>query len=88
MTHSILKVLTFAPALALAVTAFSTQASAQERPDHEYPMAAAYPLEVELHATFGAGDVYGNTGFGAGVRGHGGQPRQREERTVQHPRPD
>ena len=68
MTHSILKVLTFAPALALAVTAFSTQASAQERPDHEYPMAAAYPLEVELHATFGAGDVYGNTGFGAGVR--------------------
>jgi hypothetical protein len=28
----------------------------------------AYPIEVEPHATFGAGNVYGPTGFGAGVR--------------------
>jgi len=28
----------------------------------------AYPIEVEPHFTFGAGDVYGPTGFGAGAR--------------------
>jgi hypothetical protein len=28
----------------------------------------AYPVEVEPHLTFGAENVYGNTGFGAGVR--------------------
>jgi hypothetical protein len=29
----------------------------------------AYAIEVEPHFTFGAENVYGNTGFGAGARG-------------------
>ncbi len=37
-----------------------------ERVDRE--AAAAYPLEVEPHFTFGAENVYGATGFGGGVR--------------------
>ena len=42
--------------------------AAEERYDSWRDEPSAYPLEVEPHFTFGAENVYGQTGFGAGVR--------------------
>ncbi len=55
-------VLSFCAAFALA-----TPASAEEAPPWRR-VEAAYPLEVDVHFTFGAGDVYGAAGVGAGAR--------------------
>jgi hypothetical protein len=57
------------PAL-LAVTITEHSAEAQERVVRveRVDTAALYPVEVEVHAAFGAENVYGNTGVGAGVR--------------------
>jgi hypothetical protein len=55
--------------VALAAVALPSIASAQREVTME-PLRepTAYPIEVEPHFTFGAGDVYGPTGFGAGAR--------------------
>jgi hypothetical protein len=68
MNHTHRKMLIAGPAVGLALTCLSSVAFAQERRDYPYPMAAAYPIEVEVHGTFGAENVYGTTGLGAGVR--------------------
>jgi hypothetical protein len=56
-----------ASVLGLTLTGLAARASAQEAPDR-YPLAAAYPVEVDVHATFGADNVYGMAGLGAGAR--------------------
>ena len=43
-------------------------ASAQEAGPYYYDHVARYPIEIEPHFTFGAENVYGATGFGAGLR--------------------
>jgi hypothetical protein len=57
----------------LAVAAFfvALPASAQQRgeaPGYPRDGHALYPLEIEPHFTFGAENVYGASGFGAGLR--------------------
>jgi hypothetical protein len=58
-----------APLLALVAgsSLVPTVAGAQERFEPRFD-AAEYPIEVEVHASFGAENVYGTTGFGAGLR--------------------
>jgi hypothetical protein len=48
-----------APAMAHAQAVERVRVDEEER---------AYPIEIEPHFTFGAENVYGNTGYGAGVR--------------------
>jgi hypothetical protein len=44
-------------------------ASAQDRLVRvDTPDTARYPLEVDVHGSFGADNVYGDTGLGAGLR--------------------
>ena len=57
-----------AGALAVPSTANADVYVRVEGPNIEPEQAAAYPLEVEPHFTFGPGNVYGDEGFGAGVR--------------------
>lgn len=72
-----------AAAIVAAPLLVSTPAQAQEGRYDYYEGRALYPIEVEPHFTFGAENVYGNTGFGGGVRlgipivaGHLGQVPQ------------
>jgi hypothetical protein len=65
--HGVLRCAT--SGLSLAILAMPSLA----RADGEVTMErlrepTAYPIEVEPHLTFGAENVYGNTGFGAGAR--------------------
>jgi hypothetical protein len=55
-------------ATALAPSTASAQERYQDRSTSWRDEPSAYPLEVEPHFTFGAENVYGQTGFGAGVR--------------------
>ncbi len=56
-------------AVLLGVAATSPAAHAQERFIRVEPSdVARYPVEVEVHAAFGADNVYGTTGFGGGLR--------------------
>jgi hypothetical protein len=48
--------------------ASSTSAFAQETPEPRDARRASYALEIEPHLAFGPANVYGNTGFGGGVR--------------------
>jgi hypothetical protein len=69
MNQKTRNILIVAPIVGLAMTCLSTTAFAQDRPDGRYPMmAASYGIEVEVHGAFGAENVYGATGLGAGVR--------------------
>jgi hypothetical protein len=54
--------------LGLAALAAPCVASAQEATMVTLNEPTRYPIEVEPHFTFGAEDIYGNTGFGAGLR--------------------
>ena len=58
---------TLAVAVALAANAATAQDEAP-RPGSERDEPSAYPIEIEPHAAFGAENVYGATGFGAGIR--------------------
>lgn len=56
-------------ASAAAVLMATSSASAQDRLVRvQTPDTARYPLEVEVHGSFGADNVYGDTGLGAGLR--------------------
>jgi hypothetical protein len=60
-----------AASVVAAASLASSSADAQERFERVVPsedFVARYPIEIEGHFSFGAGDVYGNTGFGGGVR--------------------
>jgi len=47
----------------------ASSADAQERYERDGPAGPVrYPVEVEVHAAFGAENVYGGTAYGAGVR--------------------
>ncbi|HEY3822371.1 MAG TPA: hypothetical protein VGL81_34635 [Polyangiaceae bacterium] len=54
--------------LALAALLSSASASAQAEAPGYRGEAALYPIEIEPHFSFGAENVYGATGFGAGMR--------------------
>ena len=54
--------------IGLAALALPSVASAQEATMEPLREPTAYPIEVEPHFTFGAENVYGDTGFGAGLR--------------------
>jgi hypothetical protein len=54
--------------IGLAALALPSVASAQEATMETLREPTAYPIEVEPHFTFGAENVYGDTGFGAGLR--------------------
>ncbi len=57
------------PLAVLSLALVSQTADAQVRYVRASPPDdARYPVEVEVHVAFGADNVYGNTGFGAGVR--------------------
>lgn len=58
----------FVSALVLTFSATTSVAFGQERVPERSEYEALYPLEVEPHFAFGAENVYGTTGFGAGVR--------------------
>jgi hypothetical protein len=58
----------FLSATLLTFSATTGVAFAQERLDGHVDPETLYPLEVEPHFAFGAENVYGTTGFGAGVR--------------------
>jgi hypothetical protein len=56
-------------ALSIAALLAASQASAQgEAPAPREDGARLYPIEIEPHFAFGAENVYGATGFGAGLR--------------------
>jgi len=55
-------------AAAIGCVASSTLASAQETPERRDIGRASYALEIEPHLAFGPANVYGNTGFGGGLR--------------------
>jgi hypothetical protein len=54
--------------LAVSSTANADVYVRVEGPRYDAEQASAYSLEVEPHFTFGPGNVYGDTGFGAGLR--------------------
>ncbi len=67
--HLLLHVLSLS-AITLAGTAHADVVVREEgyAPARYYYEAGFYPVEIEPHFTFGAGDVYGVTGFGGGLR--------------------
>jgi hypothetical protein len=55
--------------VALAIPALASEARADgEVTMQTLPEPTAYPWEIEPHLTFGPGNVYGNAGYGAGLR--------------------
>lgn len=52
----------------VAVASWPLAANAQEAPPPWRGDPSVYPIEIEPHFTFGAENVYGATGFGAGLR--------------------
>jgi hypothetical protein len=54
--------------LFLGVALAPLTASAQEAPYDRDGDPSVYPIEIEPHFTFGAENVYGASGFGAGLR--------------------
>lgn len=61
-------VLAWAGAIAVPSSARADVYVHVEGPPFEPAQASDYSLEVEPHFTFGPANVYGDTGFGAGVR--------------------
>jgi hypothetical protein len=59
---------TITMAAALAAPAFPSQARADGEVTMEAHAPTTYPMEIEPHLTFGPDNVYGNAGFGAGLR--------------------
>jgi hypothetical protein len=67
--HKISRALVTAVPVCAAWMMCASSASAQERYVRvSADSTARYPVEIEAHAAFGTENVYGNTGFGAGLR--------------------
>jgi hypothetical protein len=54
--------------IAASVLVVPATAAAEEYESHRYSDVADYPIEIEPHFSFGAENVYGTTGYGAGLR--------------------